>query len=148
MQGLFHLFAERNIIQHAVAAGDENAEVVAAIQILHHLRQLFRLLELATVLLVGGLDRFVFLRERPHLQLHRITGRRGDVDLETGQIQVIHRQQHLDRVVAGGEELAVLHQQVALLRGDHQHLPLAAAIGVRVAGARKVGFGRGVLAEE
>ena len=87
VQGLFHLFAERNIIQHAVAAGDENAEVVAAIQILHHLRQLFRLLELATVLLVGGLDRFVFLRERPHLQLHRIAGRRGDVDLETGQIR-------------------------------------------------------------
>ena len=65
--------------------------------------------------------------------------------LEPGTKQVQHGQPHLDRVVPGGELLAVGHDHVALLRADHQNPQLLAAVvvGVFVGAAVEVSLGRG-----
>ena len=72
----------------------------------------------------------------------------GDVDFKAGFVDVQHRQQGFYGVVAGGEEFAVLHLQIALVGGDHQHFEFAAGVGLGEFGAGVVGFGRGVLAQE
>lgn len=57
------------------------------------------------------------------------------------------RQQHLNWVVASREELAAVHLQVSLLRGNEQDPPFAALVGIWIVRAIEVGLGWHVLRE-
>ncbi len=111
------------------------------------LGELLGLLELRPEDLVRPHDRFVLAGHRPQLELRRIALQRGDVDVEARLHHVMKRKQHFHRVVSGGEHLAVLQQDVALLRRDHEHLPLPLGVGAPVLDPIEVGLRRRVLTE-
>ena len=50
------------------------------------------------------------------------SGRCGDLELEPSVAEVEHRDEHLDRVVARRELLAVRHRHILLLGGDDKNL--------------------------
>jgi len=149
LQQCFYFQAVRNAHQRTVPARHKHCDIrrIVVQVFCHHIRQFARLLELGAVLLIGGSHRFVFCRHRPHLEFHRVAGQGGHLDIETGAIQVVHRQQGFYRVVAGRKHGAVLHQHVALVGSHHQHFPLFASVGLRVNRAVKVGLGGGIQAE-
>ena len=91
-QRFFHVFAEGNVVKYPMTARDKDTDIITRIQILHYLSQLFRLLELTAIFLIGGLDRRILTRECPHLKLYRVAGWRCNVDFESGKIDVVHGQ--------------------------------------------------------
>ena len=136
VQGSFDIGAVRQADQRAVAAGDKQREIVRVVtQALgEHVGQLQGLLELRQVLVVDGFDFGIFAGEGPVLELDRVARLRGDVKSKTGFVEVVHRQQRFDGVVAGRKQRAVLHWQVALIGGDHQDFPASALVRLRIVG--------------
>jgi hypothetical protein len=63
-----------------------------------------------------------------------------DVELEPGLVHVIHRQQHLDGMIAGREHRAVLHEKVTLVGSDQEYLPPAFTVGARIVRAFQIGL--------
>ena len=62
-----------------------------------------------------------------------LAARGGDVEVEARVAEVEHRQEHLHRVVARMERLAVLHPHVALVGADHEDgLAARVLVGVRL----------------
>jgi hypothetical protein len=77
----------------------------------------------------------------------RIARHGRDLDPEAGAVQMHHRQERLDGVVAGGEQPAAVHRQVALVGADDEDLPPPARVPVLVFHAVEVGAGRDVLTQ-
>ena len=100
-----------DVVQRSVPTGNEDGEVwsVGGEALAPHVLEVERAADLLLVLFVDALDSLVLLRERPHLELDRVAGDGGDVDVEAGGVEVDHREEHLDWVVARGEEPAVGH---------------------------------------
>ena len=132
-----------------MAAGNQDAEVgrVGRGDFVQDVGEFGGFVEFRQVCGVDFGNRRVFARHRPHFKFGVVAGEGGDVDGKARLVNVQHRQQGLNRVVAGREECAVLHLQVALVGGNHQDFVFAAAVRFAEFDAIKVGFRRGVLRE-
>jgi len=140
--------AFRQLVERAVAAGNQHGDIgrIGRGYFVQNVGKARGFVELGQVFGVDFGDGCIFVRHRPHFKFGVVARQGGDVDCKACFVDVQHRQQGFYGVVAGGEEFAVLHLQIALVGGDHQHFEFAAGVGLGELGAGKVGFGRGVLA--
>ena len=109
--------------------------------------QVERTTDLFLILVVYALDRLVILWKGPHFELDRVAREGRNVDIEARGIQVDHGQKHLHGMVAGGEELAVGHLEIAFLRRNEQYFPFTAPVRLGVVCPIKVRLGRRILRE-
>ena len=143
-----HIAAFGQLVKRAVAAGNQHGDIggIGGGYFIQNVGKARGFVEFGQVFGVDFGDGFVFARHCPHFKFGVVARQGGDVDFKACFVDAQHRQQGFHGMVAGGEEFAVLHLQIALVGGNHQHFEFAAGVGLGELGAGKVGFGRGVLA--
>jgi hypothetical protein len=104
--------------------------------------------ELGEVLLINRLDRLVFARHGPHLELDWIARQCKDVNLKACSIQMKDRQEHFDGMISGGKHFAILHYDVAFIGRQHENTRLVVScVLAGIVGAVKVCLGGSVLGQ-